>query len=668
MRRNVSDGVATPFEWLGDWRGTLCATVLYSALAVAFTWPLVTAMTRSIPWDMGDPVLNTWILRWTSEHLTSLATGHWGAWHEWWNPGIFHPAPLALAYSEHLVAQALLILPVHLATGNPILCYNISLLLTYVLSGLGAFLLARDLTGSMPAAILAGLFFGFNPYRIAQISHLQVLSSEWMPFAIYALRRHLKTGSHVSLAGLVASTVMQNLSCGYYLVYFLPFVALWAAVEVIARGRWRDRRLLMRLAGAGTAIVALTAPFLLPYYHLRQLGFTARSLAEVRFFSADVTAYWTTFPSQWIWGSTLGASRKPENELFPGLVLIVLAGVALGLMVRTIVRSVEVPKADRWRQAVALVAVLTTVVALGMTLQGLANGRRVWLTGIDGIDKIHLSFVLAMLAVAPILLAAVSDYFRTAAAAALRRPETWLALGTLTAIVFSFGPSIHSHRLPLVRAAPYLYCYLYVPGVDGLRVPARLAMVAILFLSMLGAYGVAAIAQRWRHAWAASVLVAIVVALEGVGAPVPLDRPSPPGRILPPPRGLRPLTAPAPVYAAVAALPSGASLIELPYAVAEWDLRAMYYTLVHRRPVVNGYSGGAPDAWQINATALQDPLSNPDRAWDRLQSIPVTHILVHEAAFSRREGASITSWLRTRGAVEAARFGPDVLLQLRRID
>ncbi len=91
----------------------------------------------------------------------------------------------------------------------------------------------------------------------------------------------------------------------------------------------------------------------------------------------------------------------------------------------------------------------------------------------------------------------------------------------------------------------------------------------------------------------------------------------------------------------------------------------MYYTLAHRRPIVNGYSGGMPDAYQVNVTALQDPLIHPDRAWDRLQSLPATHILVHEGAFPGREGPAITNWLRAQGAVETSRFGHDVLLQLR---
>ena len=41
------DGVTARFEWPGAWRGAAWAAVLYSVLAVAWTWPLVTAMERS---------------------------------------------------------------------------------------------------------------------------------------------------------------------------------------------------------------------------------------------------------------------------------------------------------------------------------------------------------------------------------------------------------------------------------------------------------------------------------------------------------------------------------------------------------------------------------------------------------------------------------------------
>ena len=53
----------------------------------------------------------------------------------------------------------------------------------FVLSAFGMFLFVRELTGSRSAAFLAGVAYGFAPYRFGTLSHLQVLSSMWMPFA-----------------------------------------------------------------------------------------------------------------------------------------------------------------------------------------------------------------------------------------------------------------------------------------------------------------------------------------------------------------------------------------------------------------------------------------------------------------------------------------------------
>ena len=163
---------------------------------------------------------------------------------------IFYPAPLTLAYSEHLIAQAIQIFPVYLLTANPILCYNLLFLSTFVLSGLGIFLLVRELTGNATAAFVAGLLFAFAPYRVPQSSHLQVLSSQWMPFALYGLRRYFDTTGRARWSVRRWRSWLQNLSSGYYLLYFTPFAAAYAVWEM-----WR-RGLLARRAHVGAAAVA----------------------------------------------------------------------------------------------------------------------------------------------------------------------------------------------------------------------------------------------------------------------------------------------------------------------------------------------------------------------------------------------------------------------------
>jgi len=72
-------------------REVVYAAAAYTAFTVALTWPLTTHLTQHIAGDFGDPLLNAWILAWDASHLGRGL----------WNANIFHPHPLALAYSEH---------------------------------------------------------------------------------------------------------------------------------------------------------------------------------------------------------------------------------------------------------------------------------------------------------------------------------------------------------------------------------------------------------------------------------------------------------------------------------------------------------------------------------------------------------------------------------------
>jgi hypothetical protein len=115
----------------------LTVTAAYALLAVIATWPLVKGLGRDVPWDLGDPLLVMWILAWDCRQVLGALTGDLSRLGSFFDANIFYPVPLTLAYSEHLVPQALQILPVYALSGNPILAYNILFLSTSVLSGLG---------------------------------------------------------------------------------------------------------------------------------------------------------------------------------------------------------------------------------------------------------------------------------------------------------------------------------------------------------------------------------------------------------------------------------------------------------------------------------------------------------------------------------------------------
>ena len=642
----------------------LGATALYTVATLGLTWPLATALTTSLPWDMGDPVLNTWILAWSADHLWRVVSGDPGAFAGYWQANIFHPAPLTLAYSEHLFAEAVLVLPVWAATGNAILCYNLLFLATFVLSGVGTFLLVRDLTGSPRAALVGGLLFALAPYRIGQFSHVQVLAAQWMPFTLYALRRHLETGSLRSLAGFAAAAVAQNLSCGYYLIYFPPFAMAYAALEITARRRWRDWRLLLRLLAATAAIALCTWPFVQPYLELRALGFSPRGIRTIIGFSADVWSYATAHEDQWLWGPTLRAFVKAEGELFPGIAPLVLSAVAVAHLLWTSRRSGVEGTSEPWRLvgvgAAAVVCAASVAAALVVLATG-GLGRHVFGLSLRAatVDD-HLVRAVGALAV----LLALSAPARAVTARLARHPAAWFAVFALAAAALSLGPEVRSGGRLVAPDAPYRLLYEHVPGYDGLRVPARYAMIVALSLAVLGGLGVRALEQLGRLGAAAGLACGLFFVAEAGAAPLPLDRHMPAeGFVAPPARLFEPASPPA-VYRYVRTLPADAVLAEFPFGSKAWEVRYMYASIAHGRRLVNGYSGGFPRHYLRAASALRDVTRRPGEAWRWLRATGTTHVIVHEHGFQPGRSAAVAEWLRTNGAHQLGRFDRALVFQL----
>ena len=85
----------------------------------------------------------------------------------------------------------------------------------------------------------------------------------------------------------------------------------------------------------------------------------------------------------------------------------------------------------------------------------------------------------------------------------------------------------------------------------------------------------------------------------------------------------------------------------------------MFYSTLHWKPLVNGYSGGAPPDYELLDTSLQDVTTRPDRAWQALVDSRATHVIVHEASYVRDAGRRDQRGSAARGGREVARFGGD---------
>lgn len=659
----------------------------YAALSVLLTWPLALGLGRDVPADLGDSLLNMWILAWGADHVPRLLAGSL-AWRDFWNANIFHPDPLALTFSEHLVGQALQILPVYWLTGNIILCYNLLFISTFALSAFGAYLLARDLTGDDRAALLAGLVYGFLPYRIASMPHLQVMSSQWMPFALYGLNRFVGTNSRLALAGGTGALVLQNWSCGYYLLYFAPFVPLFLLHRLWTTGRWKDPSVWLWLGTASAVTFALTLPFLFPYLEAQQRYGFERPYGEVLFFSANIWSYITAAEPVRLWGSVLRFHPYGERETFLGFVPWLLAGLAVWrarvadpsppsrLRQPPSPRPCRSAEASRgggghggrasplWRQILSGVlgplVVLQFVALAGAILVG---GIEIRVLGVPIAARSPGRLLLQLVGATALLLIASPGTRQTAARLARAAPVLSLAAAVL-AMWLSLGPDVKAGDRSVPGMGLYGVLYEHVPGFKGVRVPARYAMIAGLFLAVAAGCGASAFrARRWGTAL--TVAAGVLILAEGAAIPLELNHAWGQHEATPPSR-VYPASQAPPVYARLARLPAGTVVTEFPFGDAAWEIRYVYYSAAHWKPITNGYSGAFPPAYSRNVARLQKPHQNPEAAWQALVDTGTTHVVVHDAAFAdARDAIAVRQWLLAFGATPVEDFaGGDTLFAL----
>jgi hypothetical protein len=323
--------VDTPSRGLA--RSAWTAGLFFLGLTILVTWPLGRGLGRDIPSDYGDPLYAAWAMAWVMRQIGRALTGHADAITGFWDANQIHPEPATLALSDHFFAQALPLAPVYWVTGNAALTLGLAYIVAFTSCGFFMWLLVRELTGSASAGVLAGVVFAFNEFfMLYELPHLQVLSAQWMPLSIFGLRRYLASGSRAPLALASGSLVMLNLSAGYYLLMFPPFVALYVMWEVTARRRWRDGAMWRDLVGAGLVVALLTAPFVWPYVQAqRRLGFT-RPMAEIASMAATLDGYAASFDRlRWAWISAAIAAGALVAALLGRVrrAAVPLAGFAL---------------------------------------------------------------------------------------------------------------------------------------------------------------------------------------------------------------------------------------------------------------------------------------------------------------------------------------------------
>lgn len=293
--------------------------IVFTLLTAVMTYPQVLRMTDGVH-DDGDPYMVTWVLAWVA-HQLPIAPAHI------FDANIFYPERNTLAYSETLLVPGLLAAPLFWLGVGPILVYNLVFLSGFALSGVGVALLVRRLTGHGGAAMLAGIVFAFPPFRIDHYAHLQLQQTQFIPLALWAFHRLLDTSRLRDGVWLGVFVACQMMSCMYYGLFLIPYMAVVCGTLLIADRAMPRPRLVALVAAAAIVIVAMI-PLGRAYLAARSVV-GERGLEEVAQFSATWRNYLAPPELNVVYGNLFAGFRDPERRLFPGFVAVALAIVGL---------------------------------------------------------------------------------------------------------------------------------------------------------------------------------------------------------------------------------------------------------------------------------------------------------------------------------------------------
>ena len=608
----------------------LLVFLFFLAATIALTWPEASHLTTSVS-DQGDPLLVTFLINWDCWALTHAPLRVFHA-------PMFAPALMPLAFSENFLGQALFALPFFLAGLSPIGVYNVCMLLGFALAAYGGYVLARVVTGSTVASLLAGLFSAFLSYKFDHLAHLQIIWTGWLSLLLAALLVYWRKPSPRHAAFIAAAFVLNGLTNIHYFLFGSLALVLTIVFLGIADER-RDARFWLQLGGALAVGGLLMLPILVPYKIVSNKYGMTRYEGEALSGSAEWKDWLMATPRNVVWGRgiTDDDASAHERRLFPGLFALLIAVAALRFTRRRTDAAIDTQQPPissrraRWLNALDILLILFAAGAYAGTAA--KNVRIQWhgttLIGYRDADVAAMLFLIAL-----VIRVALSGTLRRALARSRFSLEAWAAaLWIAIGFAGSFGMRFFFHAFLFRRLLIY----------QSIRVPARWAVIAYVGLSVWIAMGALALlasrtSARQRRVWIAVLFAAMFI---DILPRIRYDYGSP---------------ATAPVYRWLGAERAsiGGPILELP--MSNYNVPYLYLlgSTAHHLPAMNGISGFEPPLHAKLRTAGEQGHFD-DAYLDTLERNGCTLVIVH-SDWLLGQNAPLKAWLQRQLAAKRLAF------------
>ncbi|MDH5661375.1 MAG: hypothetical protein OEY92_00105 [Elusimicrobiota bacterium] len=186
--------------------------IFYFIFFSILTYPLILQFSTHFFADQGDGLQYVWNIWWVNKALTELHQSLWQTCY------LHYPYGLSLLGDDLILFNGFIgILLLKFLTLIEV--HNFIVIVSFVIGGFTAFLLAHYFTKSYWSSIIAGFIFTFSNYHFAHAQgHLSLVSLEWIP--LFILLWYILVTKPRIVTGIASAIVLfAVLLCNYY--YFL---------------------------------------------------------------------------------------------------------------------------------------------------------------------------------------------------------------------------------------------------------------------------------------------------------------------------------------------------------------------------------------------------------------------------------------------------------------
>lgn len=284
--------------------------------------PFSNKLNNNLP-NAVDPVFYAWNINHNTQSLLQKGKNML-------DTNIFYPEGNTLAFSDTLYGQIPFTFPFQLITKNLVLTENMYVFLTFPLAALAMFFLSYYLTKNTLASFLSGIFYAFSYPRLAQIGHMPMISSQWLPLFVLYLIKYVNGGSWKNLMAMFLFYLLSIASSMYFGIFLIPFVIFALLIESI---RWIQQKslktikqIIKSLAIFAIPMIGILILVLYPYIRLKiEYPGIKRSLEDTARLSAQFVDYKTILPTSWIATYDIFPTDINEHPLYLTITLTTLA-------------------------------------------------------------------------------------------------------------------------------------------------------------------------------------------------------------------------------------------------------------------------------------------------------------------------------------------------------